>query len=46
MKDYPKTSPAPDWDAIFKKRPELEAPGYHETIKAIKQSKEQTNEDD
>ncbi len=33
-----------DWTAIFQKHPELEAPGYWETVKAM-YSKE-PNEDD
>ena len=35
-----------DWDAIFKRRPDLNPPGYHETIEALypkEQTDEQTN---
>lgn len=31
-KKYPKISPAPNWTEIFTMRPELDPPGYAETI--------------
>ena len=34
-----KVSPAPNWDAIFKKRPDLNPPGYNETCAKIQQRK-------
>ena len=30
--------PQPDWNSIFKRLPELEAPGYQETLQKIRQS--------
>lgn len=29
--------PQPDWNSIFKRLPELEAPGYQETLQKMKQ---------
>lgn len=29
---YPQISPAPDWAAIMRKRPDLEAPGFQEAL--------------
>ena len=31
-REYPRISPAPDWTAIFTLRPELDPPGYAETV--------------
>ena len=33
-----------DWSAIFARRPDLEPPGYHETVAKLKAKKEQTND--
>ncbi len=33
-----------DWQAIFKKHPELEPPGYYEAIRRLKLKKEKTND--
>lgn len=30
--EYPRISPAPNWTSIFTLRPDLEAPGYAETL--------------
>ena len=30
--EYPKMSPAPNWTEIFTLRPELDPPGYAETV--------------
>jgi hypothetical protein len=43
MKKNKQVTPAPDWAAIFKRRPALVPPGYLETCALIKQQKEQTN---
>ncbi|WGL30697.1 hypothetical protein SCRES3_gp40 [Synechococcus phage S-CRES3] len=32
-----------DWTAIFKRRPDLEPPGYHETVAKLYSRKEQPN---
>jgi hypothetical protein len=31
--------PQPDWSSIFKKFPELEAPGYQETLQEMRQQR-------
>ena len=35
---YPQITPAPNWDEIFKRRPDLEAPGYRETVELMRSS--------
>lgn len=30
--------PRPDWSAIFRQRPDLEPPGYCETVQAIREN--------
>jgi len=44
MKKNDQVTPAPDWTAIFAKRPDLEPPGYKETCAKIKQAKETNHE--
>jgi hypothetical protein len=46
MKKSKQISPAPDWAAIFKKRPDLEPPGYRETCALIKSLKEANHVND
>jgi len=36
---------APDWNAIFAKRPDLEPPGYKEAVAAVLLAKEENAED-
>jgi hypothetical protein len=43
MKKAKQVTPAPDWSAIFKRHPGLEAPGYKETCSAIQFSKKEKN---
>ena len=33
-----------DWAAIFERRPDLQPPGYHETIAKLKTKRSKTNE--
>ena len=42
MKKPKQVTPAPNWDDIFKRRPDLEPPGYKETVLKIQQ-RNQTN---
>jgi hypothetical protein len=44
MKKNKQVTPAPNWDAIFKKRPDLESPGYREVCAQLKQEKESNHE--
>lgn len=39
MKKFPKITPAPNWQNIFKLNPHLEAPGYKETTELIQKQK-------
>jgi hypothetical protein len=41
MKTRKQVTSAPDWAAIFERRPDLKPPGYEETVASMKtQSKE------
>lgn len=38
MRELPKVSPAPNWDAIFTARPDLQPPGYKEAVGWVRQN--------
>ena len=40
MKKNARVTPAPNWTAIFEKRPDLKPPGFDETCAKIKKTKE------
>ena len=42
MKNCNKKSQPVDWERIFKARPDLEPPGYKETVRLAKLAKEQS----
>lgn len=44
MNEGKQITPAPDWDAIFKRRPDLNPPGYDETCALIKSLKEKDHD--
>lgn len=44
MKKNKQVTPAPNWDAIFKKRPDLESPGFREASAYIRAKYNQTKE--
>jgi hypothetical protein len=41
----PRKSAAPDWSAIFAERPDLEAPGYREALQAVRDKRNQAEND-
>jgi hypothetical protein len=44
MKKNKQVTPAPDWAAIFARRPDLEPPGYEETVATMKATRKEIHD--